>query len=199
MVWLKKRFLLLLVLLFVGVPYRFAGAEPPLPVTVSIFNVSQGKVVQTRPLTDSLAKSVQEVLTSSPTLYEGLAMNPTSGLVLHIPYRSPIQVPNALYTSKVKELYLFLEKGNEPESVTVSRQQAAIVYSRRVELRYRSISQAEQSGIRFKMISKPNFSADHFGSVSQVNRDHLAVGSLSYLTAYERLQSLCYTDRVRAP
>ncbi|WP_256762122.1 hypothetical protein [Cohnella sp. WQ 127256] len=85
--------------------------------TVAVFDVKQEKVVKVMPLTAELKDSVLELLQSSPTVYGGFSMNPSSGLVLHIPFPSPIQVPHKYYSNKINELYLFLEHGAKPTAL----------------------------------------------------------------------------------
>ncbi|MFC5405844.1 hypothetical protein [Cohnella soli] len=94
------------------------------PTLFQVFDVKQGKVVQQRPLTSELEKSILSLLDNSPTLYGGLAMNPESGIVLHIVWDEPIQLASALYPEPIKEIYLFLEPGTQPKALIFLKDKA---------------------------------------------------------------------------
>ncbi|TFE19660.1 hypothetical protein [Cohnella luojiensis] len=81
---------------------------------VSVFDVKQEKVVKVIPLTPELNDSVLQLLQSSPTIYGGFGVNPTSGIVLHIPFPKPVRIPHECYPHPIKEVYLFLAQGTKP-------------------------------------------------------------------------------------
>ncbi|WP_239616797.1 hypothetical protein [Cohnella mopanensis] len=85
--------------------------------TVSVFDVKQEKVTKIMPLTPELKKSVFEVLQSCPVVFGGFSMNPTNGLVVHIPFTTPVQIPHRSYSTKVSEIYLFLEHDIKPKAL----------------------------------------------------------------------------------
>ncbi|RED59183.1 hypothetical protein [Cohnella lupini] len=82
-----------------------------LPPMVSIFSVKQEKVVKVTPLTSTMNQSILDALQSSPTPYGGFSVDPKAGLIVHVPYSSPIAVTNPIYSDVIKEVYLFLEPG----------------------------------------------------------------------------------------
>jgi hypothetical protein len=85
--------------------------------TVSVFDVKQEKVIKIMPLTSELKKSVIEVLQSSPVVYGDFSINPMNGLVIHIPFTSPVHVPHSFYSNKISEIYLFLEHDTKPKAL----------------------------------------------------------------------------------
>lgn len=84
---------------------------------VAIFDVKQEKVTKVIPFDADLKESIVEVLQSSPTMFGGFSLNPRNGLVLHFVFESPIQPANRLYSSPIKELYLFLEPQTKPKAL----------------------------------------------------------------------------------
>ena len=61
-------------------------------------------------------QSILEVLQSSPTPYGGFSVDPKAGLILHVPYSSPITINNPIYSDSIKEVYLFLRAWAELKS-----------------------------------------------------------------------------------
>ncbi len=115
---------LIALLLFTG--NLISAKELP---TVSIFDVKQEKVVKVMPLTLEFKNSVFQVLKSSPAVYGGFSMNPKNGLILHIPFHSPVEIPHRFYSDRIKEIYLFLEYGSKPKALLFleSKQRQIIV------------------------------------------------------------------------
>ncbi|WP_373231160.1 hypothetical protein [Cohnella sp.] len=106
--------LLLLSFCFVLSNNRVRAEEKP---NVSIFDVKQEKVVKVVPLTSELQDSVLELLRSSPILYGGFSMDPQDGMVLHVPFPTPVQIKHELYPSAIQEVYIFLEQDKQPRAL----------------------------------------------------------------------------------
>lgn len=93
-----------------------AGAPAPktLPPPVEVFDVQQGKVVHTLPLSKSLHRKIINAINDSPKPYEGVTVNPTGGLIVHAVFPEPEKLRNPLYPEPVEEAYLFLEPKRTP-------------------------------------------------------------------------------------
>lgn len=122
---LKKILTVLLLFIF----FNQSVIATNIPVNVSIFNVKQERVVKVLALNSQFEQSIIDILNSSPDLYGGFSINPDSGLILHIPFPSPIEVMNSIYSDKIKEIYLFLEPGKKPKALVffVSKKPSIIV------------------------------------------------------------------------
>lgn len=106
-------FLMLVMLMLCGNAAAYATENP----MVSVFDVQQGKVVQVKPLTAQLQNAVIKLLQSSPSIYGGFEMNPTKGIVMHVPFVEPVHIPDEIYPMRIKEAYLFLEPGVKPKAL----------------------------------------------------------------------------------
>ena len=87
-----------------------AQADNPLPPPVEVFDVQQGKVVHTLPLSNKLKKLIINALNHSPSPYKGVTMNPTSGIIVHVRFAQPVKLRPKLYPEPVNETYLFLDQ-----------------------------------------------------------------------------------------
>lgn len=110
----KISLLLLLLFHFNLLDNRVLAEQLP---NVSIFDVKQEIVIKLIPLTTDLEKSIEEILLSSPFLFGGLSMEPQAGVVLHIPFSTPVQVDHEIYPSRIREMYLFLERDKKPKAL----------------------------------------------------------------------------------
>ncbi|MFC7680744.1 hypothetical protein [Paenibacillus sp. GCM10028914] len=85
--------------------------------SVQIFDVKQEKVIQERPLTQELEKSIITLLQSSPTIHGGLSIDPKDGQILHVKFKNPVKLSSDIYPDLIKEVYLFLEHGVRPKAL----------------------------------------------------------------------------------
>lgn len=87
------------------------------PTFVQVFDVKQEKVIRQIKLTGDLEKSILACLDASPKMHGGFSVNPTSGQILHIKFRKPVDLSSPLYPDLIKEVYLFLEDGEPPRAL----------------------------------------------------------------------------------
>jgi len=95
---------------------QIIGLSPSEPL-VQLFDVKEEKVVYQRSLTPGLEQAVIDLLESSPSVYNGIDMNPHSGVILHILFASPVHLSSRIYPGAAKDVYLFLEPGEKPRAV----------------------------------------------------------------------------------
>ncbi|TVX95329.1 hypothetical protein [Cohnella terricola] len=84
---------------------------------VSVFSVKQEKVVLATRLTPDVQQNVIQALEDSPSHYGGYTLEPRSGWIAHVPFASPIAIPDSIYSDRIKEVYVYLEPNQNAKAL----------------------------------------------------------------------------------
>jgi len=76
---------------------------------MSVFSVRQEKVVLVKDLSPEVLHNVVRTLGDSPFHYEGYTLEPRTGWIAHVPFATPVAIPNSIYSDRIKEVYVYLE------------------------------------------------------------------------------------------
>lgn len=104
----------MLSLFLINVPNIFAQGT----IQLELFDIQQGKVIQTAPSSSAIQDEAQGYLNSIDNIYVKLNPIPEKGVMVKIPLEQSVQVQNKWMNSLVDEIIIIFSKEEKPYLLT---------------------------------------------------------------------------------